>query len=474
MIPIGFNSKPKMVEAAHHLRQTRNMVKTQNMTISNKPGEPKEMSSKSSVKDTKDGSQKTVLSPTESQVIKSPTMKNSKSPLSKKKGIATAPKTKRKTALEKWIEQAAEVSLVDSSSSGTCRKSARLSVSKLSTTNQASPKNDSKVTSPRSATKRTLVAKRVPVWKTEPKPELLHSAPDDVYGFEYDASECKPAKRKRTRKPKKEDDVFKASKVIVAPKQTKRLPRTLIHATREGQEESAMRTKIGSKPLKIDKTAKDTTPLLNAVAEKLKMMTDHLIDESEKEGLDDISHIYPIADESVNVYNVTLPEYDDAEREIELDKKNKSGVLAGDLEETGQVIPSHISQVETDMENLFGFEDPENDPPASTKDKSIDKQLVKSTPIKQTAVAECFASVSPVRKVAKATRKSVNRPARIDENVARDLIRGIRPLHPAMDKQKPTSLMQYIKDVAEEDPDENSDSMINAPPTPPTVFTTVI
>ncbi|XP_032787100.2 microtubule-associated protein futsch isoform X1 [Daphnia magna] len=472
----GLISNSDLGETVHNL--TRNMGKPHNISNVNKSNDTKKVSPEVSAKCTKYDIEETLPCQTRSQTLQSAILKNEKSPQFKKKGTSTASKPKRKTALEKWIEQAGEVSLLDGSSSlsGSCRKSARLSTPKLSSGKLTSTKNESKLSSPTSATKRTLMAKKVPVWRTEPKPELLHSAVDDIYGVEYDSSECKPAKKKRTRKPKKEDDVFKASKSVVAPKQTKRLLRTAAVKT-AGVQKSPVGSRKGTKPPITDRAAaNDTTPLLKAVAEKLSKITEHVIvDESEKEeGLDDISHIYPIANQSTSIDDVTLPENTDADHELcseERDKSTESGVLAGDFEETQQVIPSHSDQVEANMENLFGFEDPENYPPASTVDKTVEKQFVKSTPIKQQMVTECFVSLSPVRKVAKATRTSVNRPARIDEDVARDLIRGIRPLQPVMDKQKHPSLRQYIKDVAEVDRDgEDNEQKTQVPPTPPTVF----
>lgn len=472
----GLISNSDLGETVHNL--TRNMGKSHNISNVNKSNDTKKVSPKVSAKCTKYDIEEALPCQTRSQTLQSAILKNEKSPQFKKKGTSTASKPKRKTALEKWIEQAGEVSLLDGSSSlsGSCRKSARLSTPKLSSGKLTSTKNESKLSSPTSATKRTLMAKKVPVWRTEPKPELLHSAVDDIYGVEYDSSECKPAKKKRTRKPKKEDDVFKASKSVVAPKQTKRLLRTAAVKT-AGVQKSPVGSRKGTKPPITDRAAaNDTTPLLKAVAEKLSKITEHVIvDESEKEeGLDDISHSYPIANQSTNIDDVTLPENTDADHELcseERDKSTESGVLAGDFEETQQVIPSHSDQVEANMENLFGFEDPENYPPASTVDKTVEKQFVKSTPIKQQMVTECFVSLSPVRKVAKATRTSVNRPARIDEDVARDLIRGIRPLQPVMDKQKHPSLKQYIKDVAEVDRDgEDNEQKTQVPPTPPTVF----
>ncbi|KAI9556426.1 hypothetical protein GHT06_016214 [Daphnia sinensis] len=449
----GLNSNSDLVETAYNFRVTRNMGK--------------EASPKASAKHTKTNTEETLPCKTRSQALQSSVLNNEKSPVLKKKEISTASKPKRKTALEKWLEQAAEVSLDSSSSlAGSCRKSARLSTPKQSSAKLMSPKNASKLTSPKSATKRTGKAKKVPVWRTEPKPELLHSAADDIYGVEYDSSECKPAKKKRTRKPKKEDDVFKPSKGVVAPKQTKRLLRT---AKTEDLQKSPVKSRKGIKPPNKNKTAaNDTTPLLKAVAEKLSKMTEDVIVDD-----DAISHFYSVANQSPSIFDVTLPENADVYHEPcpeERDKSTESGVLAGDFEETGQIIPPQPElSVESAMENLFGFEDPENYPPASTGDKAVEKQFIKSTPIKQQMVTECFASVSPVRKIAKATRNSVNRPARIDEDVARDLIRGIRPLQPVMDKQKHPSLRQYIKDVAEVAHDEETNDR-EAPPTPPIAF----
>ncbi|XP_057373790.1 microtubule-associated protein futsch-like isoform X2 [Daphnia carinata] len=469
------NGLPPTDVSVPSFRMTRNMTKSHNTPTSNKSNNPKEVSPKASTKCTKSDTEETLPCQTRSQALQSSILKNGKSPQLKKKGISTASKQKRKTALEKWIEQAGEVSVLNGSSSlsGPCRKSARLSVSKLSPGKLTSTKNESKVSSPSPATKRTSKAKKVPVWRTEPKPELLHSAVDDIYGVEYDSSECKPAKKKRTRKPKKENDVFKPSKGIVAPKQTKRPLRTAAAKTEDVQKPVVTSTK-GIKPPSTDKTAaKSTTPLLKAVAEKLSKMTEQMVvDEPEKEErLDDISYIYPIVNQSTIIDDVTLTENADADHSEERDKTTESGILAGDFEESQQVIQSHPDQVEAAMENLFGFEDPETYPPVSTVDKVVEKQLVKSTPIKQQTIAECFASVSPVRKVTKATRKSANRPARLDEDVARDLIRGIRPLQPAMDKQKHPSLKQYIKDVAEIDDDEETNVRNSeVPPTPPTVF----
>jgi hypothetical protein len=333
-----------------------------------------------------------------------------------------------------------------------------------------SPKSGSKFKSPKSASK---TPKKVPVWKTEPKPEAFKSAPDDVYGFECDPSDCKPVKKKRTRKPKNDDnDIFKSSRVkAAASKPTKRLQRTAVPLAEKPK------TPIKSKPIEKPKTPvrskpieKDlpmnTTNLLKSVAEKL----NNLVQPDKTSELEDVVSILnfsPIANHSSTVYDTTLPEEMDFDQHQPcLDEKSTSGVLAGDFEGEQTTDMTRDSQVEMEMQKLFGFEqEPENEPTT----KVIESKLVKSTPIRQETVADCFSSVSPVRKLSKAIRKSINRPARIDENVARDLIRGIRPLEPV--KPKSTKLVQYIQVVGENHVNEESAVRKNVvPPTPPTVF----
>jgi hypothetical protein len=334
-----------------------------------------------------------------------------------------------------------------------------------------SPKSGSKFKSPKSASK---TPKKVPVWKTEPKPEAFKSAPDDVYGFECDPSDCKPVKKKRTRKPKNDDnDIFKSSRVkAAASKPTKRLQRTAVPLAEKPK------TPIKSKPIEKPKTPvrskpieKDlpmnTTNLLKSVAEKL----NNLVQPDKTSELEDVVSILnfsPIANHSSTVYDTTLPEEMDFDQHQPcLDEKSTSGVLAGDFEGEQTTDMTRDSQVEMEMQKLFGFE---QEPEPTNSTKVIESKLVKSTPIRQETVADCFSSVSPVRKLSKAIRKSINRPARIDENVARDLIRGIRPLEPV--KPKSTKLVQYIQVVGENHVNEENavGKKVVVPPTPPTVF----
>lgn len=406
---------------------------------------------------------------------------------------AETKKPKRKTALERWIEKAGDSILPDGSR--TRQKSRSFSIqSNVSSSSSSmlsdklkspktrgpakltSPKSGMKLKSPGSASK-IRESKKVPVWKTEPKPDAIKSVPDDIYGFECDPSDCKPAKKKRTRKTKKDDDVFKASKVKAAPKQMKRLQRTAVAVIEKPK--SPIKSPVRSKPTE-KKVPTKTTPLLKSVAEKLNNLTQNAIEkDSEIEDAETILSCSPIANHSSTIYDTTLPEQMDSEHHEtcldEQEKSTESGVLAGDFGNENQQTKSPYSRVEMDMEHLFGFDqEPENEPPVATE--QIEKQLVKSTPIKQRTVAECFSSVSPVlhnRKYSKATRKSCTRPARIDENVARDLIYGIRPLQPV--KEKATKLIQYIQEVGEnhEEEEHSVRKVIDVPQTPPVAFTEV-
>ncbi len=454
-------------------------------------------------------SKETPVRQTRSQVTESPVLRSTR----KTTAATTTSKPKRKTALERWLEEAGEI-ILPGGSSRTCRQSSRLqstqsnvssSSSKLSdklmspksggkspdkfkspkfgtkspSSKLMSPKSGSKFKSPRSASK-TPAPKKVPVWKTEPKPEAIKSAPDDVYGFECDPTDCKPVKKKRTRKPKNDDDdVFKSRRVKAAPKPTKRLQRTAVTLAEKpktpikSKPTEKLKTPINIKPVEKDSPMK-TAELLKSVAEKLNTLVKPAVAKApELEDVVSILNFSPIANHASTVYDTTLPEEMDFEQhEPCLDEKStESGVLAGDFggEQTNT---THDSQVEMEMQKLFGFEqEPENEPTNPTK--KIESKLVKSTPIRQETVADCFSSVSPVRKVSKAIRKSINRPARIDENVARDLIRGIRPLQPV--KQKSTNLVQYIQEVGENHvSDENAvPKKVAVPPTPPTVFAEV-
>lgn len=441
-------------------------------------------------------SKETPVRQTRSQVTESPvlrsTRKNNAAPAS-----ATKSKPKRKTVLERWLEEAGDT-ILPGGSSRTCRQSSRLQSTQSNVSSSSSmlsdklkspkhgtkspsskltsPKSGSKFKSPKSASK-TLAPKKVPVWKTEPKPEAFKSAPDDVYGFECDPSDCKPVKKKRTRKPKNGDnDIFKSSRVKAASKPTKRLQRTAVTEKPKTPIKSkpiekpktpvrskpteGLKTPINFKPIEKGSPMK-TTDLLKSVADRLNNLVQPA-NTSELEDVVSILNFSPIANHSSTVYDTTLPEEMDFDQH-QLDEKStaESGVLAGDFE--GE--QTRDSQVE--MEKLFGFEqEPENEPTTSTKE--IESKLVKSTPIRQETVADCFSSVSPVRKLSKAVRKSINRPARIDENVARDLIRGIRPLEPV--KQKSTKLVQYIQVVGDVNEESNVPKKMFVPPTPPTVF----
>lgn len=465
-------------------------------------------------------SKETPVRQTRSQVTESPVLRSTR------KGRAapastTKSKPKRKTVLERWLEEAGDT-ILPGGSSRTCRQSSRLQSTQSNVSSSSSmlsdklmspksggdkfkspkhntkspssklmsPKSGSKFKSPKSASK-TLAPKKVPVWKTEPKPEAFKSAPDDVYGFECDPSDCKPVKKKRTRKPKNDDDdLFKSSRVKAASKPTKRLQRTAVALAEKpktpikskpiekpktpvrSKPTEKLKTPINFKPVEKDSPMK-TTELLKSVAEKLNNLVQPAVAKTpELEDVVSILNFSPIANHSSTVYDTTLPEEMDFEQhEPCLDEKStaESGVLAGDFEGEQTTNMTRDSQVEMEMQKLFGFEqEPENEPTNSTKE--IESKLVKSTPIRQETVADCFSSVSPVRKLSKAIRKSINRPARIDENVARDLIRGIRPLEPV--KQKSTKLVQYIQVVGGNHVSEESAvrKKVVVPPTPPTVF----
>ncbi|XP_046438234.1 nascent polypeptide-associated complex subunit alpha, muscle-specific form-like isoform X3 [Daphnia pulex] len=484
---LSLDSETEIFESPRSTRRLRSMDTSQN--TENEPlhnlRSPKPTAKNNA------NSKETPVCQTRSQVTESPvlrsTRKNKAAPAS-----ATKSKPKRKTVLERWLEEAGDT-ILPGGSSRTCRQSSRLQSTQSNVSSSSSmlsfkspkhgtkspssklmsPKSGSKFKSPKSASK-TLATKKVPVWKTEPKPEAFKSAPDDVYGFECDPSDCKPVKKKRTRKPKNDDnDIFKSSRVkAAASKPTKRLQRTAVPLAEKPK------TPIKSKPIEKPKTPvrskpteknlpMNTTNLLKSVAEKL----NNLVQPAQTPELEDVVSILnfsPIANHSSTVYDTTLPEEMDFDQHQPcLDEKSTSGVLAGDFEGEQTSDMTRDSQVEMEMEKLFGFEqEPENEPTT----KVIESKLVKSTPIRQETVADCFSSVSPVRKLSKAIRKSINRPARIDENVARDLIRGIRPLEPV--KPKSTKLVQYIQVVGENHVNEENavPKKVVVPPTPPTVF----
>ena len=487
----------EILEAPRSTRQLRSMDKS-NSETSNKLFSSNLQSPKSTAKNAK--SKETPVRQTRSQVRESPILRsNRKSPAAQ--AATKTSKPKRKTVLERWLEEAGDT-ILPSVSSRTCRKSSRLqsvqsnvsSSSSMLSDKLMSPKSGvksparlkspkygtkspSKLMSPKSGLKfkspgsasKIPAPKKVPVWKTEPKPDAINSAPDDIYGFEYDPSDCKPVKKKRARKPRNDDDAFKPRRVKAAPKPTKRLQRTAVPLAEKPQ------TPIKSKPIEKYSPMK-TTELLKSVADKLNNLVQPAVaEEPELEDIVSVLNFSPIANHASTVYDTTLPEemgFEHHEPGLG-EKSTESRVLAGDFEEVDE--PTNItndSQIERDMEQLFGFEQElENESTIPTKE--IESQLVKSTPIRRETVAGCFSSVSPVRKISKAIRKSINRPARIDENVARDLIRGIRPLQPV--KQKSTTLLQYIQEVGENHVNEESAvrKKVEVPPTPPSAFAEV-
>lgn len=384
----------------------------------------------------------------------------------------------KNATLDRWLQ-------VDETPSSPVigRKSARLTALSrtlnLSTEPMKSPRKSLKLKSPPVVETSAMESKKVPVWKTEPKPEQIHSIPEDIYDFEYDASECK-VKKKRTRKPKtKSTDIFKPTKVQVVPIRSKRVPRATLKSAvvAELKTQSPKSVTPKTKQL-VARDVIDTTPLLKSVAEKLRKLVDSSNPDdmvSVGDTLTDIGHLSPIATSSETFEATVFDSVEPMQEPIEMEKSLESNVLAGDIEdfdETEQTKLSNVSRMEPSVDNCFGFDD-ENCVPTPAPTRSVN-QLIKSTPLKQQTQHAAVASfsVSPVKKLAKATRKSANRPARLDENVARDLIRGIQPLKQVKENQKQTSLLQYIKEVGETENTEPETRQI-VPPTPPSAFTQV-
>ena len=392
----------------------------------------------------------------------------------KKPSVAKAKATKAtkpNATLDKWIER----------SDSPLRKSSRLSAqttpknakSKSSVTDSpqislfdspvvASPKiavfkspGASRLLTPRNGkspgSKKQSEQKRVPIWRTEPKPEKLMPVPDDIYDFHYDSSERKPLKKKRTRKPKS-NDVFKAKNKKTSPKRAPRAAR------------KAVKIQVLSPP----SSNNSTTVLLKSVAEKLVPLSEtpnsSLISKSNSD-LSPIASLDGIRDVS-EVVNMEPEAYESCS--FEGNKSEESGVLAGDLEHASPEKSTNVSRVEHSIDDCFGFEEQENSPPKGSPVK-VNHPMVKSTPLKQMQrpVVASLPSVSPVRKFAKTARKSCSRPARLDQDVAREMIRGIRPLPPVKEKQ--STLKQFIKEVGEpEGPSSSKKAAV--PPTPPPAF----
>lgn len=479
-------------------RQTRSQgaKSPQKVHTPNKPNKSTLKSPKPAESDESESDFETKKKPprqTRSGATKSPVAEK-KSPAPKKTRATKA--TKPNATLDKWIQPARKSNRLSNPSESAAKLlSPKRGIKSPAGSKLLSPgifKSPSKLLSPRNGksplTKKSE-QKRVPVWRTEPKPEGCKSLPDDIYDFEFDPiNDCKPVKikKKRTRKPKAKNDsaVFEAKHIKAPPKRAPQAPRAAVKAVLVEKEkppsvkpktpvavESEKRSPLRPKAV-ANKSFNSVSPLLTEVAEKLQTLSEsqNLTRNSECSGPydDEFDHPSSLGDFSA-IENVQTQVYEPSFSEG--DKSVESGVLAGELEHTEHVKSTNVSQeVDPSIENCFGFEEQENSPLISPP-KAI-QQHVKSTPLKtvRNSVVATLPSVSPVRKIAKSTRKgNNNRPARIDQDVAREMIRGIRPLQPIKDKQ--TSLVQFIQDVSE--PVNEPKTTVVVPSTPPSAFVQV-
>lgn len=388
----------------------------------------------------------------------------------KKKSVVKVNKTKeRKNTLDSWLETSMPKPGNTSHANGSIeqttspKKSARL----LRQQTPKSPDATGKITTPKSKTQtfkspmsitksKTPNEKKLPVWRTEPKPELLNSAPDDIYGFEYDASECKPKKKRRVRKPRSQDK-SQSSKRKVTPKQANLAPTLFDDVEVEVQKpsfEAKTRSKAEPQVSKTEDTVmKDisierssTKKVDQSDYERVHSSPPHHSSDGNLGGTSAMDDIQFACDEPC------LP--DD-------EKSGQSDFLAGDLEQSTFTKPSNGSGVESGLDNLFGFEEQENTPPCHP---------IKSTPLKllEQPTTSVFSSVSPVRKVAKAT----SRPARLDDYAAQGLILGIRPLPPVKEKRQKQSTIVELMQGMEVDEEEKAEKKPGKkpPPTPQSAF----
>lgn len=410
---------------------------------------------------------------------KSPIPKSSKSkapipesPVSKSADISRITRATQKAATAKNVE--ASVSKVEQIAS---RKSTRLSTqsklaSPMSSSKLASPIMKSKKPKSPAAGKSILESKKIPIWKTEPKPESVHSAIDDVYDFEYDANDCK-IKKKRTKKPRT-DTIYKPKNTQAPTKRAKRLPR---NALKSAAVDGIVKN-LPSEERVLEDIETSVQPISVAIkSANVPETTVLVVDKAAKANIDSLDHSSPIVTLSepneISIFENVEP----VSETMEAEKSIESSVLAGGSDvmdttaETEKTQTYNISLMEPNVNNCFGFEDDvEVEIPTDVPIKNVD-QLVKSTPIKVQAKQKVVAPfVSPVKKVTQISRKSGSRPARIDQDVALNLIRGVRPLQPTNTKQKQSSLLQYINEVGDVENNEPEQRLKTVPATPPSAF----
>lgn len=337
-----------------------------------------------------------------------------------------------------------------------------------------SPVSSQKSSSPRKSTrsspKKPVDGKKVPIWKSEPKPEPLRSKPGDVYDIEYDP---KDVKQKRKRRPKTSEPAKRAKKQRIEPEN---LPP--IELKLPGEEKSAKTNKAVQKaaspapqclqPDEIERLEEEA--VLPERPSTLVLPLDESIVGPSTGGCPastPINTSTPFMNEQSSMaFDPITPI---VEVRVEVAEHQDEIMFSSNAVEVEQAqckpARPHLS-----LDNCFGFDEPEEEP------QTAGPAVMKSTPLRAPraqANAPFRPSPSPVRKVVDSNRKSSgSRPARLDRNLARDIV-GIHPVGAAQDRKKQKTLKEFVEETEPVDRSYEEGKREYSPPTPPTVFTAV-